>query len=147
MSLKTWKKEFYPKAASRVAKKEATAHSLRKWQGLTKTNLKKHELKIADNYVVPIIALYPEDRNFYYDGFFVNEQTCALCKKFLDEEADNHACSKCPLYKALGNISCASWDDETKKDGPYEIWLQKSNPIPMINALKKTLALEKKGKL
>ena len=37
MSLKSWKAEFYPVTASRVSKKNALEHSLKKWEGLKLT--------------------------------------------------------------------------------------------------------------
>jgi hypothetical protein len=36
MSLESWKAEFYPIPADEVKKKDALAHSLRKWEGLRK---------------------------------------------------------------------------------------------------------------
>lgn len=44
MSLITWKAKFYPEPANaRMSKRDALLHSLRKWEGLTKENLKKHD--------------------------------------------------------------------------------------------------------
>lgn len=46
MSIKTWKEEFYPvKPRKSMTTKEAIEHSLRKWEGLRKSNLKKHGLE------------------------------------------------------------------------------------------------------
>jgi len=46
MTIKTWKEEFYKvKPSKRMSKVEAIQHSLLKWQGLTKSNLKKHGVK------------------------------------------------------------------------------------------------------
>ena len=44
MSLKTWKKEFYPQSAKRTKQSEAVEHSLHKWRGILPANLKKHGL-------------------------------------------------------------------------------------------------------
>ena len=50
MSLKTWKKEFYPISASRVRKDAIAAieHSLRKWRGLTKDQMKRHGVGVSN---------------------------------------------------------------------------------------------------
>ena len=44
MSIESWKAEFYPTPADEASKDQAIAHSLRKWEGLRKENLDRHEL-------------------------------------------------------------------------------------------------------
>lgn len=130
MSIKTWKKEFYPVSAQSVSKKNSIAHSLRKWQGLTKANIKKHDL-IRDG------ACLESSDGFNY--FSVDSDSCALCQKYIDHNrADDISCFECPLYDLLGK-SC----DQGNKS-PYVIWWDTGNALPMINALKKILKISKK---
>ena len=77
MSLKTWKKEFYPKEAIDAIKTElmATKHSLRKWRGLTKANLKKHGLVQTGDFIhkknnqTRLINIY---KNYFFAIFHIN---------------------------------------------------------------------------
>ena len=130
MTIKTWKEEFYPKAPTKgMSKKAAIEHSLKKWRGLTRRNLKKH-------------WIYPEF-SFSWDclkdddefQFHINSSTCALCKKYIGEFGEE--CTECPLFQLLGN----------RCDGgmaPYNTWINKGDPKPMIKALEETLkGLEK----
>jgi hypothetical protein len=142
MSLSTWKKEFYPISASKCSKKNAAAHSLKKWEGLIKKNLKKHSLAIDP----PELYDPKNEENSYSENCFeFNETTCSLCVKYYSDENwspdnDDLSCKKCPLYKVLGNMSC------TERGQPYYTFTDTGNPVPMINALKKVVNLEKKHK-
>lgn len=133
MSLKTWKKEFYPKNAKTVSAKNSIAHSLRKWQGLTKTNLKKHDL-------------HKQPYNMIGDGDFymeIDSDSCALCKQYENEDDYEYEnkCNDCPLYQFLGQ-QC---DEESTS--PYAVWIDKGNAVPMINSLKQTLKRSKNENL
>ena len=116
MSIETWKKEFYPISAARAAKKSklfALEHCLKKWQGLTTANLKKHSLE-------------PPSR---MDKHWPDGYSCALCCK-------HPYCSyACPLAE----IGC----DCNDPDSPYREYLATTNPASMINALKKAVKKEK----
>jgi len=137
MSIQTWKKEFYSSSAKSTSKKNSIAHSLRKWQGLTKANIKKHDL-IKDG-----ACLESSDESIAY--FSVDSDSCALCEKYMDHfRADDNPCFLCPLYNLLGK-AC-----DKGNSSPYVIWWDTCNAKPMINALKKILAQElknNKGKL
>lgn len=143
MSIKTWKEEFYPVAPKkRMSTLEAIEHSLRKWEGLRKSNLKKHDVfKIffGDNIV-------ESDSS---ECFLVNSSTCALCQKFYKSEISRDEdgnfvslsnCAKCPLAKVLEN-PC----DHGEEKSPYGEFVNNGNPAPMISALKKALRMEKKN--
>jgi len=131
MSINSWKKEFYPKNASkRMTKKEAIEHSLLKWTGLVLKNLKKHDLlvdlggNLADN----------EGKDFeIYAG------TCALCVKYYKDTdsyfSDESTCGTCPLFQSLGH-PCDQFDEG---ESPYHSWIRRADPKPMIKALKRTL--------
>jgi len=133
MSIKTWKKEFYPTSADRVSKKKAVAHSLRKWEGLTKTNLKKHGVEVNRTHVREL-----DDEDFFNGSIEIGAESCALCVKYLDcswnpeNGCGESECATCPLYEYLGH-RC----DES--DMPYNVWYYTQNPRKMISALKKIL--------
>jgi hypothetical protein len=118
MSLATWKKEFYgPMSKAVKSKKSALAHSLKKWEGLTKGNLKKHALHISDG------CISDEDHRFEING-----DSCALCCKYWYAD-----CVECPLTMALGH-PCYAIDDS-----PFRAWYDGFAPGPMIRALKKAI--------
>lgn len=118
MSIKTWKKKFYP-SISKACKSQrgAIEHSLHKWKGLLSKNLKKHGLIVLGCRIT--------DGNYYGDSFYIDAASCALCYKY-------PLCENCPLYKVSGKDCCMP-------NSPYVCWVQTGNPGPMIRALKKTL--------
>ncbi len=125
MSLATWKKEFYPVPADKVNKNKAVDHSLRKWKGLTRTNLRKHGVKQNTEDGRSIFAK---------DGVFgITTESCALCKHYFESDGK---CPKCPLSIVRGGISCdaASLRGINTSD-PYGKF-RKGNPQPMISWLK-----------
>jgi len=129
MSIKTWKKEFYPVPASRVSKKNALAHSLRKWEGLKKSNLKKHGVKYDKLFFVGI----KDD----LERLLIDATTCALCHHYLDNR-----CVDCPLYAVIGK-SC---DDNGWREGgsPYTDFVDFGKASPMLRLLKKAQKNESK---
>lgn len=119
MSLATWKKEFYSKSADKTTEAESLEHSIKKWEGATPTNLKKHNVFRKDVTIM--------DRN---NDLNFTDETCALCYHYLDHNEDI-PCQKCPLYKSVG-VDCG--DDES----PYDKIREQCFPVSkMINALKK----------
>lgn len=107
MSEASWKKKFYPIDADLVDEEDAIKHSLVKWYGLRKENLKNHGLSEP-----PI---------------YIDADTCALCHHY-DNGFDS--CWKCPLYQFLGR-SCASGVN----GGEYYCYMDYGDPEPMIAAL------------
>jgi len=83
MSLETWKKEFLGslKHVKKMSWIVAFKHSIRKWSGLTKKNLRKHSLTQAGH------MLFDNDGSVFY----VSSSTCALCIKSCN------SCYICPL--------------------------------------------------
>jgi hypothetical protein len=123
MSLKTWKKEFYPvEPKKRMTKKQAIEHSLRKWTGLLPSNLVKHGVYKMSKYI--------QGFENSTDDLRIDGNSCALCVKYI-EAKDN--CEACPLAKYLGH-PC-----DMEEEYPYTLWLDSENPKPMIKALKKLL--------
>lgn len=123
MSLKTWKEIYYPKPPSkRMTKKAAIEHSLQKWIGLRKSNLKKHGIEIYGK------SIFDSENELK-----ICDKSCSLCVKYLNLESKNHRCYTCPLFKSLGE-SC-----DNSENGPYQTWYENGNPSKMIKALKALL--------
>lgn len=134
MSIKTWKKEFYPKKPTkRMTTVEAIEHSLLKWIGLLHSNLEKHEL-ISWGHSICDVDCCDEDGEFR-----LGQTSCSLCVKFLD---NNKGCTNCPLYQSLGR-ECG---DGTVL-APYTDWMNNHDALPMIHALEKTLKDVKAGRV
>ncbi len=128
MSLITWKEEFYPvKPSLKMTKVQAIEHSLKKWEGLTRTNLKKHGLYITK---------YGHNLSDDIENFIISSDSCALCHKYLYEQPEGNPedCAVCPLYATLGK-GCGDGDE----NDPYTYWSKGCDPKPMIKALKKCL--------
>jgi hypothetical protein len=128
MTLKTWKLEFYPKPANRVAKRDALAHSLRKWEGLREENLERHEVFRRGSYV------WSEGVELRIDG-----NSCALCEHFLRVKEVMRMCSSCPLARARGGVSCDNLRDGHERMSPWAAWANRKDPEPMIAALQKAV--------
>ena len=138
MSIKSWKNEFYPIAASRVAKKNALAHSLKKWKGLTRENLVKHKLMYCHRYI-------HEGKSFRFTKPFmeIDGGSCACCHHWIGKSrsgAFNIFCQECPLLKARGGFRCDQSTDYNGDD-PYGAFINNGNPNPMIKLIK--LAINK----
>lgn len=113
MSAKSWKEEFYPIPASKTKKKDALAHSLQKWRGLTDSAVHKHGL------AEPPIA--------------VNGDTCALCNFYFNAVTPTRCIKNgyaCPLFEARG-VRCDMGDF-----APFTEY-EEGDPIPMIKLLRK----------
>ena len=152
MSLETWKAEFYPIEADKTTKEQAIEHSLRKWQGLTPENLKKHGV-IHERFAGVI-----DENDFragkptymYPEAVPIDAGTCALCHHYhsepddggyLDDEEPDDYCGECPL-KLTRHATCDNArDDENTSpwsafNSPYNA---PSDPQPMIFWLQKAL--------
>jgi len=130
MSLKSWKKIYYPVPAKKVSKRNAIAHSLRKWQGLFRSILREHGLR-RDG--VDIVGCKGEGTTFG-----VGADNCALCARYISTVSDEHRrCAECPLLEFTG---------EGCRDGQWTAFSLCGNPRPMIKALKKALAAQQKEK-
>ena len=125
MSLDSWKKEFYSVPASRVAKKDALAHSLRKWQGLLPAAMHRHGIERTGG------GYWLREKRNVRKRFGVGGSACALC--FLSHDL----CGGCILVQIV-----------EKGCGPaYGRWLENADPSPMIALLRKAMrAQAKKGK-
>lgn len=127
MSIETWKKEFYPvSATSRMSKKAAIEHSIKKWEGLLPENLKKHG----------VVLDRCGDIHDDVINFEISDQSCALCQKYMHE-----CCAKCPLHEKLG-FECGKGKIETG-DG-WISYMEEGDPELMLKNLRSLLVNEDK---
>lgn len=131
MSLESWKQEFYPIEANEVSKENAISHSIRKWEGLRKENLKKHGVYVKGSlsWLIDNIA----DKTF-----ILRSSTCALCYLYYEGFSNTNQCLECPLYRIRNNVQC----DEKMKNEKYSPYSnlhdrgRNGSPEPMIMWLK-----------
>lgn len=131
MSLKSWKKEFYPTKPPTSSWLKATEHSLRKWEGATKSNLKKHDLFWNGDGVQ---EKNDTEFDFYSPSFQFDDYTCALCQradKLIEKIQDRNRCEVCPLVAVQGGVDC------TDMDSPFDAFYNTGNPTRMIAALRR----------
>ena len=119
MSLKTWKKEFYPVSAKRCAKSKALEYTLLKWTGLLPKNRKKHGCRLDR-----CTLLDSEQRAFH-----MNIDSCVLCYIYNTKAG----CHGCPLDPCSGYT-----------DTPFSIFAHTGSVTPMIKHIK--AAMKKAGK-
>ena len=141
MSFKTWKEEFYPIDAKQCEPGiQAIMHSLQKWIGLRRENLKRHNMvyAIEDGYGKDYGGIRGRHSHKDHEDLSVSDESCALCRHY---EMDNqwNACERCPIFKACGE-SCDNADDS-----PYRIFRDTGNPEPMIEMLETTLRFYRSG--
>lgn len=131
MTIKTWMAEYYPISAKSFIEssdEECIMHSLKKFEGAKKENLKKHNVVLYEG---DIYTSFHDDNfansipSFSFDSF-----TCALCQKYCLEEL---SCKNCPLYRI------EKWCNVDI--GPWDLFLKGGNPIPMIKALEEALEI------
>lgn len=128
MSLATWKEEFYPIAAHKVAAEDALAHSLRKWRGLTPENLARHGVSHDSGY------LFDTDEHLW-----INDTTCALCYLHL-APFEHHDCSaRCPLAILRDGQACDQ-PRELPDLSPYSTFTEHGDPAPMIALIEAAIA-------
>jgi hypothetical protein len=128
MSLETWKQEFYPEPADECSAERAVAHSILKWTGLLKENLKKHNVwrKLGEWNLTSIND----------ERFTVASDSCALCYHYLEPaDEEETPCKRCPLYQVRDEVSCDNF-----KSGefypPFGEWLHQDKPEVMLDWLK-----------
>ena len=122
MSIKTWEKQFYPVDVSeKFTNLEAVQHSLKKWRGLARVELKKHGLTTTASSI--------KDDDGY--RFHIDSISCALCYKH--DVLDN--CQTCPLNRVRGRRCDVVRADEDHS--PWGMWMEDHNPQPMIMWLEK----------
>lgn len=133
MSLATWRAEFYPITAKQAVerKEDLVAHSLQKWRGLTKANLKKHNVRQGTG----------SDRSKLLDNdnlssFWVSDETCALCEGFQPRDDCSPRCGACPLLKVRRGVACDNYCGRETRS-PYTKFTLEGDPRPMIKWLER----------
>ena len=127
MSIASWKKEFYPVPACKIVDPEkAFQHSYRQWQGLTKKNLKKHELCFDNG------CLFDRRRNTRY--WITCALDCALCKVYF--YGKTKPCVGCPLHE--NGFNC------THRNSPYYRSYNNNTAAPMLRAFRTVIARKAK---
>lgn len=124
MTLASWKKEFYRVEADAVPEEKALAHSIRKWTGLLKKNLKKHGLiRFHKSALV--------DRRGEY--FWADADSCALCAHYIFGPP---RCGECPLVKSRSGIDCTKTGHD-EGVSPYRAFYEHGDARPMLRVLKR----------
>jgi hypothetical protein len=141
MSLETWKAEFYPVEAKDVPADKAVEHSLTKWRGLRSENLTKHELCVGSRRHLTVIT--DVDQDVSGNAFRISAGTCALCIHY-DNLIVRH-CTLCPLAIVRMNTECDEPMTHGESEGypPYQYFVTKHDPEPMIQWLEKADSYEK----
>jgi hypothetical protein len=124
MSIESWKAEFYPVPADEVPVDQAITHSLRKWEGLRKENLDRHELTRIRRRITS-----RSGSEFRVDG-----SSCALCHRYLvdgDGDAYDVSCDDCPLSIERDGVACDNLFNN-EEVSPWNEFDEKGNPEPMI---------------
>jgi len=147
MSIKTWRKEFYPVSArARKAKQAPAAHSLQKWLGLRKEALERHGLTLDKG------SLLTERGTLVFE---MDDTTCAFCAVHRDDEFETpweRRCSKngdpCPLIALRHGLRCYENELRPYRLSPYDALIIKNNPEPMIQLLQRAVreGTEKEGR-
>lgn len=131
MTIKSWTEEFYPIKADDISiiknPVAAIKHCIKKWEGLRPESLERHAVEKREGADIQDV----KDEN---DIFDINSDTCALCARNVVM-----GCDSCELAGARGGINCCDNTTKDEKMSPYDAWMQKSDPEPMIFWLKKTL--------
>lgn len=135
MSMKTWKKEYYPITAAQAARRGTLAaclHSLQKWEGLRGKNLKRHGLIREGQWIRST-----ED----HDVLEIDNHSCALCELVFKHAQEGTGCSTCPLY-IVRQVPCGSRLTR-ERTSPYFLFTDYGYPRPMIRWLEKAVAWAK----
>ena len=142
MSVKSWMREFYKTEASVAARGSwlsCAEHSLVKWEGLRRSKLRRHKVKILDVFGGPCLVddFSQGTEKSGSDTMFVNSLTCSLCLK-----AEHH-CERCPLFVVRGWHNCTEMTDRETRS-PWFSFIDRKDPGPMIKWLKRAIEMIKK---
>lgn len=130
-----WLNRYYPVPAREVPVSQATAHSLRKWEGLRKDALDEYGLNLGYLNNVAVTAVC-----YRTNVLTIDNVSCALCIHHQNTFADL-PCPSCPLAIARGGVACTQ-RMETEARSPWAVWVRQNDPEPMIQWLRRTLEIE-----
>lgn len=131
MSIESWKEEYYPLPAEELLVEPSSTtsaicaikHSLHKWEGLRSDALAKHGLRVEQRGMFDI-----------HSGkclFTIDNSSCTLCLNF--------TCIECPLAITRGGVACDHRWNGPQTLNVWEVFIEKSDPEPMIVDLAYTL--------
>lgn len=98
MSLRNWKREFYPVPAKEVPVEEALDHSIRKWTGLLEENRKRYKVQLE----FKVLSGTGREQGH----LSISTETCALCVHYLEDAIQLDPCNKCPLARLREGNAC-----------------------------------------
>lgn len=138
MSLKTWKKEYYPRPCAPrcqwpqqgMSQLEAAKLSLKKWKGLRGANLMDHNCTLGNG------TLYGT-KGAELD---LNAQNCHLCA------VNDLECDQCVLSRVRGSVRCSNPTAKEVKS-PWGAMTEDNDVEPMIFWLKKAVKYAEKNDL
>lgn len=137
MSIATWKKEFCPipaKETKHLTVLEALDHSIQKWVGFSRRNLKKHGLEVA-------IGSYGRVADIKTGALHTVARCdqCALCVKFCRGKEDE-LCTQCPVYITRGGKSCdhePALDLRRIAESPWGAFVEGADPSKMLRIMRR----------
>ena len=133
MTIQSWLDECMPVKAHKCTANALVAlqHASRKWHGLTREMLKKHDLTVLNSCL--------KDKNG--DKFSIGPYTCSLCLIYGNCPDQEEMGGFCPLRTIRRGQPCDS-QAQGELYSPWHIWAKSSDPEPMINLIDAALAIE-----
>lgn len=127
MSLKAWKKKYYPKKPTiKMTWLQAIDHSITKWSGMDADTLEEYGLYVSGGQIWEVYS--------NVDPLEVNSSSCALCIKTCLQHGAS--CHGCPIMIMRGEPCDNS---QGSNESEYAQWQEKHDPKPMQKLLDKTL--------
>ena len=133
MTIQSWLDECMPVKAQKCTANVLVAlqHASKKWHGLTREMLKKHDLTVSNGCL--------KDKN---DAKFnVSAFSCSLCLIYVNCPDQEYLMGFCPLKIIRSGKPCDK-KARGELDSPWHTWVKYGNPEPMINLIDAALAIE-----
>ena len=132
MTIQSWLDEFMPVKAQECTTNVSVAlqHASRKWHGLTREMLKKHDLTVLNSCL--------KDKND--DKFSIGPYTCSLCLIYWNCPVQDLV-GFCPL-KVIRNGQPCDKQAQGELDSPWHAWAKHNDSEPMITLIDAALAIE-----
>ena len=132
MSLRTWKREFYPydkgfgKFDADTRPRNDPATDIQKWKGFLPENLKKHNVVYEREDSFELVDVEAKSEEFP-ESFAANTESCSLCLVFF-----TYQCEGCPLLDPDGDSCCST-------DRGFDDYIKTKDPTLMIAELEAVL--------
>jgi hypothetical protein len=157
MGAAEWREKYYPTRARDCARRDATQHSLTKWEGLRPEVLAEHGLTLHEGDVW--VDIDPDDVPEIV--LTLGSTSCSLCRHFLDNPADlvdeddddddeasvgpkntDPRCKFCPLAIVRNGVPCDSRDFHADIENVWTTFMDTRNPEQMIVELRRARLME-----